>query len=82
MDFPYQTVDVKCERDPGFIRDVRVYYTLTKSERRIFINAQCKMHGRTETCYRCCDLLTNALNRQDHIPPQPIALNFTLEKQL
>lgn len=74
--FPYRTVNVKCQRDQGFIRPVKVTYFLLENGDRFYVSGSCDMHCKTETCDRCCGIVGSLLNKVEKLPhDNPILLD-------
>lgn len=67
------SVNVKCPRDLGFTRIVKVTCFILEDGKRLYTAAKCDTAGQTETCIRCKNAVTTLLNETQTLPHSPIA---------
>ena len=66
------SVNVKCPRDLGFTRTVKVTYWICANGQKVYHSAECETAGQTETCIRCKNAVTDLLNKTQTLPHSPI----------
>lgn len=78
--YGHKIVDVKCLRDEGFNRFVKVKYAIQDpfgEKKIVYLDAQCDMHCGKETCIRCCNAVLKTLwNGKDIKYGEVLELDF------
>ena len=69
-DYGSHPIEVRCPRDPGFVRLCNIEYWLHKNERKLYTRITCKQDGKTETCERCRSAIVMMCNLNGATAPE------------